>query len=101
MHRERRPRSRSTTLTATSTASFQRRTCRTATTGCQRLGLVLFANPNVLPAFEIVFLNGRRTPVIERVEMPANMLGMGFRSYIDIGINTQDPRAAVMVKGEA
>jgi hypothetical protein len=31
----------------------------------------LFANPNVLPAFEIVFLNGRRTPVIERVEMPA------------------------------
>ena len=42
---------------------------------------------NVLPAFEIVFLNGRRTPVIERVEMPPNMLGMGFRSYIDFGVN--------------
>ncbi len=60
----------------------------------------LFANPNVLPAFEIVFLNGRRTPVIERVEMPPNMLGMGFRSYIDFGVNSQDPRAAVKVAGE-
>ncbi|XZE56658.1 hypothetical protein SH139x_002781 [Planctomycetaceae bacterium SH139] len=61
----------------------------------------LFANPSVLPAFEIVFLNGRRTPVIERVEMPPTMLGMGFRSYIDFGLNAQDPRAAVKVKGEA
>ncbi len=61
----------------------------------------LFANPNVLPAFEIVFLNGRRTPVIERVEMPPNMLGMGFRSYIDFGVNSQDHRAAVKVTGEA
>lgn len=60
----------------------------------------LFANPNVLPAFEIVFLNGRRMPVIERVEMPPNTLGMGFRSYIDFGVNTQDHRAAVKVTGE-
>ncbi len=60
----------------------------------------LFANPNVLPAFEIVFLNGRRTPVIERVEMPPNMLGMGFRSYLDVGMNSQDSRAAVKVNGE-
>lgn len=60
----------------------------------------LFANPNVLPAFEIVFLNGRRTPVIERVEMPPNTLGMGFRSYIDFGVNSQDHRAAVKSTGE-
>ena len=60
----------------------------------------LFANPNVLPAFELVFLNGRRTPVIERVEMPPNTLGMGFRSYIDFGVNSQDARAAVKVTGE-
>ena len=60
----------------------------------------LFANPRVLPAFEIVFLNGRRTPVIERVEMPPNTLGMGFRSYIDFGVNSQDHRAAVKVAGE-
>jgi hypothetical protein len=39
--------------------------------------------------------------VIERVEMPPNMLGMGFRSYIDFGVNSQDHRAAVKVTGEA
>jgi hypothetical protein len=69
-------------------------------TGASAKAWYLFANPNVLPAFEIVFLNGRRTPVIERVEMPPNMLGMGFRSFIDFGVNSQDPRAAVKVAGE-
>ena len=47
----------------------------------------LFANPNVLPAFEIVFLNGRRVPVIERIKAQPNMLGMGFRSFFDFGLN--------------
>ncbi len=69
-------------------------------TGASGKAWYLFANPNVLPAFEIVFLNGRQTPVIERVEMPPNMLGMGFRSYIDFGVNSQDSRAAVKVAGE-
>ncbi len=60
----------------------------------------LFANPQVLPAFELVFLNGRRTPVIERVEAPPNNLGIGFRSWLDCGIREQDPRGAVKLKGE-
>jgi hypothetical protein len=38
--------------------------------GASAAAWYLFANPRVLPAFEIVFLNGRRTPIIERVEMP-------------------------------
>jgi hypothetical protein len=61
----------------------------------------LFANPQVVAAFELVFLNGRRTPVIERVEAPPNMLGMGFRGYIDVGVKEQDHRGAVKMKGEA
>ncbi len=61
----------------------------------------LFANPDVLPAFELVFLNGKQTPNIERIEAPANALGMGFRAYIDVGVKEQDPRGAVKVKGEA
>ncbi|WP_417849408.1 hypothetical protein [Thalassoglobus sp.] len=61
----------------------------------------LFADPAVLPAFEIVFLNGRRTPVVERVEAPPNTLGMGFRAYLDVGCREQDPRGAVKSKGEA
>ncbi len=60
----------------------------------------LFADPAVLPAFEIVFLNGRRAPVIERVDAPPNTLGMGFRGFIDVGIKEQDPRGAVKAKGE-
>jgi len=38
--------------------------------------------------------------MIDRVEMPPNMLGMSFRSYLDVGMNSQDPRAAVKVNGE-
>jgi hypothetical protein len=70
-------------------------------TGASAKAWYLFANPAVLAAFEIVFLNGRRTPVIERVEAPPNTLGMGFRSWIDVGLNSQDFRGAVMMKGEA
>jgi len=70
-------------------------------TGNSAKAWYLFANPNVIAAFELVFLNGRREPVIERVEAPANMLGMGFRGYIDVGVKEQDPRGAVKVKGEA
>lgn len=70
-------------------------------TGSSGKAWYLFANPAVLAAFEIVFLNGRRTPVIERVESAPNTLGMGFRSYIDVGVSTVDPRGAVKVKGEA
>ena len=61
----------------------------------------LFADPRVIPAFEIVFLNGRRTPIIERIEAPPNVLGMGFRAYSDCGVREQDPRGALKMKGEA
>lgn len=70
-------------------------------TGSSTKAWYLFADPNVLPAFELVFLNGRRTPVVERVEAPPNMLGMGFRGYVDVGVREQDPRGAVKMKGEA
>ncbi|MBX3422012.1 MAG: hypothetical protein KF752_10710 [Pirellulaceae bacterium] len=61
----------------------------------------LFANPKVLAAFEIVFLYGRRTPVVEQVETPPNKLGISFRSYLDVGVREQDHRAVVKSKGEA
>ena len=70
-------------------------------TGNSAKAWYLFANPQVLAAFEIVFLNGRRMPFIERIESQPNMLGMGFRSYLDVGVKEQDPRAVVKVKGEA
>jgi len=70
-------------------------------TGASSKAWYLFAEPNVIPAFELVFLNGRRTPIIERVEAPPNMLGMGFRSYLDVGLKEQNPKGAVKIKGEA
>ncbi len=70
-------------------------------TGNSAKAWYLFANPQVLAAFELVFLNGRRIPTIERVEAPPNMLGMGFRGYIDVGVKEQDPRGAVKMKGQA
>lgn len=70
-------------------------------TGNSAKAWYLFADPNLVPAFEIVFLNGKKTPVIERIEAPPTMLGMGFRSYLDTGIREQESRGAVKVKGEA
>ena len=70
-------------------------------TGSSAKAWYLFANPQVLPAFELVFLNGRRTPVIERVEAPPNNLGMGFRGWIDVGCAAQDYRGSVKMRGEA
>jgi len=70
-------------------------------TGYSALAWYLFADPAVVAAFELVFLNGRQTPTIERVEAPADTLGMGFRGYIDVGVKEQDPNGAIKSKGEA
>lgn len=69
-------------------------------TGASGKAWYLFADPQRLPTFELVFLNGRRTPVIERVEAAPNVLGMGFRSWVDVGVKEQNPRGAVKVAGE-
>lgn len=59
----------------------------------------LLANPNQLPTIELLALNGRVEPNIERVNPPANQLGVGFRGYIDVGTNFMDPKGAVKVTG--
>ena len=61
----------------------------------------LFADPRLVAAFEIVFLNGRQQPTIERTPTPPNTLGVTWAAYIDFGIREQDPRGALKVKGEA
>jgi len=68
-------------------------------TGYSTTAFYLFADPAVVPAFEIVFLNGRRQPTVERVTPPADKLGIGFRGYIDLGVKEQDPRGAVKSTG--
>ena len=60
----------------------------------------LMANPSAMAAAELVFLNGKRTPTIERVDGAANQLvGMSFRGYLDVGVNFMDTRSAVKNAG--
>jgi len=59
----------------------------------------LFGNPNDIAAFEVAFLRGVRIPTIERVDMPANVLGIGWRGYHDFGVNQANHEGAAMSKG--
>lgn len=73
----------------------------TTFTGNSAKAWYLFADPNIVAAFEAVFLNGNRNPVISRSAPPAGTLGVAWEAYIDFGIAQQDPRGAAMAKGEA
>jgi len=68
-------------------------------TGYSSTAWYLFADPNVLPAFETAFLNGVDTPTVERADADFNVLGIQFRGYIDFGVKEQDYRGAVKMKG--
>lgn len=69
-------------------------------TGSSTTAWYLWAAPAAVAAYEVVFLNGKKTPTIQRVEGPANQLvGMGFRGFFDFGFNSQDPRGALKNAG--
>ncbi len=62
-------------------------------------GWYLFADPAALPAFEIGYLRGKRTPTVERGTVDFDKLGISFRVYFDVGVREQDFRAAYFAKG--
>ncbi|MDX1961597.1 MAG: hypothetical protein SFX18_00500 [Pirellulales bacterium] len=64
-------------------------------------GWYLFADPNVYPAFQIGFLNGQTTPIIEEGIASIDTLGMSWRSYFDFGVAQADPKGAVQSTGVA
>jgi len=59
----------------------------------------MLANPAVVAAVELLALNGKVEPTIERVAPPATQLGVGFRGYIDVGASLQDPNGIVKSDG--
>ncbi len=67
-------------------------------TGYDDGSFYLLANPNELALMEIVYLKGRKVPVIEGIDMPGDVLGMAWRAYFDFGVATQDWRAGVKAK---
>lgn len=59
----------------------------------------LIAPPSIVPAAEIVYLNGRNTPTIEGEDAAFDVLGMQWRGYWDFGVKEQDFRGAVKSDG--
>jgi len=69
--------------------------------GYSALAWYMIADPLDLPVIETCFLNGNETPIIEDVELDSDRLGMAMRAYHDFGVNKQEYRAALKLKGEA
>jgi hypothetical protein len=63
--------------------------------GSSTSGWYMLADPSVLPAFQVVYLGGVRTPTIETSETVFNVLGMAMRCFFDWGVARIDPKGAV------
>jgi hypothetical protein len=68
-------------------------------TGGSSTAWYLFASPSVLPAFVVAVLNGVEFPTVESVELPSNVLGAGYRGYVDFGVSAADYRGGVKSAG--
>jgi hypothetical protein len=55
----------------------------------------LLADPAVLPAFQVAYLDGRRQPVVETADAEFSTLGMSMRAYWDFGVARIDHRGVV------
>jgi hypothetical protein len=64
-------------------------------TGSSNEDWYLVANPSVVAIVEIVYLNGRKVPVIQSEDADFSVLGFQWRAYWDFGIAAQDYRGAV------
>lgn len=70
-------------------------------TGYSATAWYLFANPNVIPVFQIAALNGQMTPVIQTAgqDWQFNTLGISSRGWGGIGVEKQNFRGAVKSAG--
>lgn len=68
-------------------------------TGYSTTAWWLLADPGVLPAAEIVYLNGRQTPHIESEDADFSVLGFQWRAYFDFGCQVLDYQGAVKSTG--
>lgn len=69
--------------------------------GYSALAWYLLADPQDMAVIEICFLNGQQMPTVESVDMDGDRLGMAMRAYHDFGVNQQEYRAGLKLKGEA
>jgi hypothetical protein len=59
----------------------------------------LFADPGLVPALELVFVQGRRAPTIQKVAAPHDSLGLFYRGHFGVGCNFIDPKGAQKAAG--
>jgi len=70
-----------------------------AITGQDNTQWYLFADPAVLAAVGVAFLNGAAVPVIESDDAAFNVLGVEWRAYLDFGVGMEDVNASVKSNG--
>jgi hypothetical protein len=54
----------------------------------------LVANPAELPAMEVAFLNGQRTPTVQQADADFNLLGIQVRGHFSYGVAKAEARGA-------
>lgn len=69
-------------------------------TGNSQKKWYLLLPPEVLPLIEIAFLDGKEEPTVETSEADFDTLGIDMRGFHDFGVEFQDFRAGVAMKGE-
>ena len=69
--------------------------------GNSKTAWYILGGKDEMPAFEVGFLKGQRTPTIEQGDIDFNELSVGFRCFFDLGIGLIDPKGAVKVTGIA
>ena len=55
----------------------------------------LLADPNMVPAFQVAYLDGRRAPTVETADAEFSTLGLQMRCYWDFGVAQLDYRGAI------
>jgi hypothetical protein len=59
----------------------------------------LLADPADVAVMQLIYLNGRDTPIIEMGEPNFDTLGVAIRGYYDFGENMQDPKGGIQSNG--
>jgi hypothetical protein len=70
-------------------------------TGYSALAWYMLCDPNDIPVIEIAYLNGQEMPTIETADMDFDRLGVAMRGFHDFGVNLQEYRGGLKLKGEA
>ena len=70
-------------------------------TGYSTTAWYLLSDPSDIPVIEAVFLNGNESPTVESADADFNTLGIQMRGYHDFGVEKQEYRGGVKMKGAA